>query len=104
MPLAEKMTYCVHFSENDWRLYCFIRKDDAKIRNRTNKNVVTMDKYSQRNCRMHGMVLLKINGRKLLYKKYGQVRWKIYKQYTDSTRTYYAALELCKKYDTYVKL
>ena len=63
-----------------------------------------MDKYSQRNCRKNGMILLKTSGRRLLIKKYGDSRWKELKTYSNETACYHAAIKLTQWDSKYVKL
>lgn len=63
-----------------------------------------MDKYSQRNCRLHGIELLKVSGRKLLTKKYGDSRWRILKLFSDVKSCYVGALQLSKNNTKYVKI
>ena len=63
-----------------------------------------MDKYSQRNCRMKGLTLLKVSGRRLLKKQFGDVCWKELKTFQNGIDCYKGALELVRLNSKYVKL
>ena len=63
-----------------------------------------MDIYSQRNCRMKGLILLKVSGRRLLKKQYGDHRWKVLKIYQNMHDCYLGAIEIVRLNAKYVKL
>lgn len=63
-----------------------------------------MDKYSQKNCRSNGMVLLKVMGCRLMQKRWGDSRWMELKCYPNGMDCYRAAIELCMRNCKYVKL